>query len=169
MKKKINYADYAPQIIKALPAGCLLTTKKGEEVNTMIIGWGTLGICWGKQICSVFVRESRYTKSFLDANPEFTVNVPLEKPDPQVVKICGRLSGRDVDKFQEAGLTLAEPETVSVPGIREFPLTLECKVLYRQEQDPQAIPREIIDHHYAGGDYHTMYVAEIVDAYIIED
>lgn len=168
MKRKIDFRDYAPQIIKALPGGCLLTTKLGDTLNTMIIGWGTLGICWGKPICTVFVRESRYTKHFLDENPEFTVNTPVEKVTPEVIKICGRLSGRDVDKFKEAHLTPVEPETISVPGVKEFPLTLECKVLYKQEQDAASIPQEILDHHYAGGDYHTMYIAEIVDAYMIE-
>ena len=39
--------------------GVLLTTKVGERTNSMVIGWGTLGIEWGKTIFTVFVRENR--------------------------------------------------------------------------------------------------------------
>ena len=73
MKREVNPFDYAGEICKALPGGILLTTKGATGVNTMTIGWGTLGIEWGKPICTVFVRESRFTKGLLDKNPEFTI------------------------------------------------------------------------------------------------
>lgn len=40
--RKINPADYAETIIKAIPKRVLLTTK-ADKVNTMVIGWGTFG------------------------------------------------------------------------------------------------------------------------------
>ena len=40
-----------------------------------------------------------------------------------------------MDKIAELGLTLENPEVVAAPGIRELPLTLECKVRYIQDQD----------------------------------
>ena len=43
-KRKINAADYAGEIIKALPRGILLTTKAGDKVNSMVIGWGAFGV-----------------------------------------------------------------------------------------------------------------------------
>lgn len=42
--KTVNAADYAETIIKAIPKGCLVTTKAGEKVNSMVIGWGTYGV-----------------------------------------------------------------------------------------------------------------------------
>ena len=50
-----------------------------------------------------------------------------------------------MDKIKEMGLTLEESEKISVPGIKELPLTLECKVLYKQEQDRNAIPADIVE------------------------
>ena len=76
MKKEINLWDYAGDIMKELQKGVLLTTKSGERVNTMTIAWGTLGIEWARPIFTVFVRENRYTRTFLEENPEFTINVP---------------------------------------------------------------------------------------------
>ena len=174
MKRKINVWEYAPQILENVGKGVLLTTKADGIVDTMTIGWGTLGIQWGKPIFIAFVRESRYTKELVDKNLEFTVNVPYGELDKSILGVCGTKSGRDMDKIKELGLTLEEPETISVPGIKELPLTLECKVIYRQDQDPAAINQENTDRYYPRndqfpeGDYHTAYYGQILSAYIIE-
>ena len=173
MKRPINVWDYAGKINEETGKGILLTTKADGKVNTMTIGWGTLGIQWAKPIFIAFVRESRYTKEMLEKNPEFTVNVPLGAIDKNILGICGTKSGRDMDKFEVLGLTEEAPETISVPGIKELPLTLECKVIYKQDQDPAAIAKENDDRYYAKGtpnenDYHTAYYGQILAAYIIE-
>lgn len=170
MKKFVNAFDYAGDICKALPQGILMTTKAGSKVNTMTIGWGTIGIEWGKPIFIAFVRDSRYTKELLDANGEFTVNVPVGAIDKKTLGYCGTKSGRDTDKIADLGLTLEEPEVISVPGIRQLPLTLECKIIYRQFQEEKQLPADLYDRYYPGlvGDYHTAFYGEIVSAYIIE-
>lgn len=173
MKRKIKLWEEAGYILENVGKGVLLTTAAEGKVNTMTIGWGTLGIQWGKPIFIAFVRESRYTKELLDKNPEFTVNVPYGEYDKSILGICGTRSGRDVDKIQESELSLEESDTVSVPGIRQLPLTLECKVIYRQEQDPAAISQENTARYYPkengnNGDYHTAYYGEVTAAYIIE-
>ena len=174
MKRKVNVWDYAGKIAEAMNPGILATTKANGKVNTMTIGWGTLGIEWGRPIFILFVRESRYTRQMLAENGEFTINVPLDGCDKQILSYCGTKSGRDTDKIADLNLTLEEPETISVPGIKELPLTLECKVIYQQDQNPDAILPEIQKRSYppffpdGRGDYHTAYYAQILDAYIIE-
>ena len=173
MKRKINVWDYAGEIIEKTGNGVLLTTKAGDAVNTMTIGWGTLGIQWGKPIFIAYVRQSRYTKELLDKNGEFTVNVPMGEFNKKILGVCGSKSGRDMDKIRELGLTLEEANNISVPGIKELPLTLECKVIYKQDQDPAAIAPENDGRYYAkgtpnDGDYHTAYYGQIVSAYIVE-
>ena len=74
-----------------------------------------------------------------------------------------------MDKIKELGLTLEESNCISVPGIKELPLTLECKVIYRQNQDEKAIAPENIARYYPQGDFHTAYYGQVLDAYIIED
>ena len=173
MKRKVEIADYAGRIMEQTSKGILLTTKAGGQVNSMTIGWGFLGIQWAKPIFVVLVRQSRHTKKMLDENPEFTVNIPLGAIDPKILGTCGSKSGRDMDKIKELGLTLEEGETVSVPAIKELPLTLECKVIYRQDQDPNAIAPDDDARFYAKGtanegDYHTAYYGQITAAYIVE-
>ena len=175
MKRFISPFDYANVITKALkPAGVLLTAKADGQLNTMTIGWGTLGVQWGRPVFIVFVRGCRHTKGMLDKNPEFTVNIPLGQIDPNILTFCGTKSGRDTDKFAALGLTAEEPEVISVPGIKELPLTLECRVVYSQQQVPEAFLSEAVRKIYPAesqnihDDFHTTYYGEIVSAYIIE-
>ncbi len=169
-KRKIDITDCANDIIKALPEGCLLTTKAGEKLNSMVIGWGNPGRIWGRPMFVCYVRLSRYTKELLDLNPEFTVNAPIGKADPTALKICGTLSGRDLDKIAASRLTPVEANVISVPGFMEFPVTLECKVVYRQEMDESALDEKLRSRFYGDAhDIHVILAGEIVDAYVIEE
>ena len=174
MKQEINAFDYAGQLCQALPGGVLLTTKRGEEVDTMTIGWGHIGIEWGKPIFVAYVRESRYTHEMIEATNEFTVNIPYGNVDKHILGYCGTKSGRDVNKIQDLGLTLVDSDHVAAPGIKELPITLECKVIYKQLQDISAIPQNIQDRYYPADaqekqDIHYAYYGEIVGAYLIQD
>ena len=67
-----------------------------------------------------------------------------------------------------ARLTLAEPEIIHTPGILEAPLTLECRVLYRQDQALPQIPESLRERFYGdAGDFHTAYIGQIVSSYIL--
>ena len=136
----------------------------------MTIGWGHLGIEWSRPVFVAYVRKSRYTTQLLQENGEFTVNVPLDGVDPEIIRVCGRQSGRDIDKIARLGLTLSSGEAVSVPAIRELPLTLECKVIYTAEQDASRLPQEIQDKYDPGEpqDIHVAYYGQVVSAYIEE-
>ena len=67
---------------------------------------------------------------------------------------------------------------MSAPAIRELPLTLECRVLYRQLQDRTAIPEEIRRTMYpedvdsssplANRDCHVAYYGKILKAYLLQ-
>ena len=174
MKEFVNPFDYAKEINYALEKGILLTTKAGEKVNTMAIGWGMMGIQWNKPVFIGLVRGCRHTYSMLEENPEFTINIPLGTLDKNIIRVCGTKSGRDLDKFQELGLTTEEPENISVPGIRQVPLTLECKVIYKVRQEGKEIPADVMERFYPEWeqnpeDLHSVYYGLIEKAYIIED
>lgn len=174
MKQQIDAFDYAGHICKSMKPGILLTTKAGEKVNTMTIGWGKIGIEWNRPVFIAYVRETRYTKQLLEENGEFTVNIPYGEFDSKILGYCGTMSGRDTDKIRDLGLTLVDSDVVQVPGIAQLPLTLECKVIYKQQQDLTKIPQAILDRFYpvldesGFKDYHIAYYGEIVNAYLIQ-
>lgn len=175
MKEKVNISEYAGLITAALPKGILLNTN-GDKYNSMVIGWGHLGTLWSLPTFHVYVRKGRYTREQLDKTGEFTVSIPLGNIDTNINRICGSQSGYNIDKAKEAGLTLADPEVNHTPGIFEYPLTIECKVLYSQELDLAKIPHDLFARYYpqdvpgthtgSNRDTHLMYVGQIVAAYI---
>ncbi|MCH4072247.1 flavin reductase family protein [Pseudoramibacter sp.] len=179
-KRKVKIDEIAGKIVSELPKGILLTTKTEDKVNTMTIGWGTVGIEWGKPVFAAYIREGRFTRKQLDRNPVFTVNIPVERT-PEVRKavgFCGSHSGRTEDKISGAGLTLVESEAVAAPAVKEFPITLECQVVFKQRQELSEIDSKFenfypqdVDSSATGAnkDAHIAYYGEIVDAYIIED
>lgn len=168
-RKQIDALGCADVIAKALEKGVFLTTKAGDKVNSMVIGWGHVGRIWNRPVFVAYVRDCRYTRELLDAHPEFTVNVPVNGFTQKAFALCGTESGRDRDKIAEAGLTLIDGQTVSVPAIAEFPLTLECRVLYRQEQVESELPDEIRRQFYdEEKGNHVCYYGEILSAYLLE-
>lgn len=177
-RKKIVVAEYAQNILEALSKGILLTSKAGDKVNSMTIAWGTLGIEWATPIFVAFIREHRFTRELLDKNPEFTVNIPFGEYNKKILGVCGSKCGRNLDKITEAGLTLVDSEIISVPAVKELPLTLECKIVYQQKQElpelieayrtkfyPQDVDGAAVG---ANRDAHIAYYGEIVSAYILE-
>ena len=178
MKKEYKPLSLAEDILSALNNGILLTTKADDEVNTMVISWGTMGIEWGKPVFTTFVRESRHTYDLLMKNGEFTINVPLDgELSGDVFEVCGSESGRDVNKIEKCHLTLVDGEEISVPGIQECPITLECKVIYQQRQDVRVLldayrercyPEVNEENAQNHDSVHTAFYGEIVKAYIID-
>lgn len=160
----ISYNEYARETLTSLSEGAFLTTKADNKVNTMTIGWGAVSYMWGKPVFTVMVRESRYTKTMIDAAGEFTVSLP-EGALADAVKLCGAKSGRDMDKIKEAGLTLLPPKSLSTPFIDGCTLHFECKTLYKQEMDLTLLDESTRDRWYANGDVHTIYYGEIIGAY----
>ena len=139
----------------------LITAGDELESNTMTASWGGLGIMWGKNVATAYIRPQRYTKEFVDNNDTFTLSfLPEEKRE--ALNICGRVSGRDVeDKWAEAGV---HPYYIDgTTAVEEAEMVLVCKKLYAQEMYPECfIETECDTKWYPQADYHTMYIAEIV-------
>ena len=142
----------------------LVTAGNAERCNTMTASWGGLGILWGKQVATIYLRPQRYTKEFVDAEDYFTLSLLPEAYRTTLV-YCGRVSGRDEDKIAGSGLHVALA-SCGAPYFEEAETVLVCRKLYRQRIDPDSFLVEgIAEAHYPEQDYHDMYIAEIVEAY----
>lgn len=139
----------------------LVTAGTKVKANTMTISWVGVGVLWGKNVAYIFIRDSRYTKEFLDNNEFFSVSF-LSEAYRDALKYCGSHSGRDGDKFKESGLTPAYRH--SIPYIDEGNLILLCEKMSatRITEDSFLVP-EIKEKWYKDGDMHTMYIAEILE------
>ena len=142
---------------------------KGRAVNTMTASWGHLGCLWGNNDPSavVYIRESRYTKEFVDKEPYFSLCV-MDKSFKKQMAYLGSTSGRDEDKIAKAGLTPVYADNTVY--FEEAKLVLVCKKVYAAEIQPSGIIyQETIDQSYPQGDYHTMYIGKIVKVLVRDD
>ena len=72
----------------------LITAGNEEKCNTMTASWGGVGIMWGKNAVTTYIRPQRYTKEFVDANDTFTISF-FDESYRKAFNICGSVSGRD--------------------------------------------------------------------------
>ncbi len=179
-RRPIDLYEHFNTIMKELKKGITITTQADGKANAMTISWGGIGVEWQSPLFVTYIRTGRYTHELLEKHGEFTVNIPLDGQSVNKIKgYLGAKSGRDEDKLAELGLTLVDGEQVQVPAIAELPMTLECKVIYKQDQDLSKMPADFIDkfypqdvdslYHGSNKDVHTMYYGEIVNAYILEE
>jgi flavin reductase (DIM6/NTAB) family NADH-FMN oxidoreductase RutF len=168
MVKTINFNDKLKEMLDQIPKGAFLTVKSGENLNTMTIGWGNIGIIWGKPIFMVAIRPSRYTYNLLEKAKDFTISIPIEKDLKKALSYCGTYSGRDVNKFKECNLIIKNGRKVSSPIIENCNLHYECKIVYKQSIKPERLNKDIKDKHYKNNDFHILYFGEIVDCYLSE-
>jgi flavin reductase (DIM6/NTAB) family NADH-FMN oxidoreductase RutF len=112
--------------------------------NVMTSSW--VGVCSSKPACVMTcLRKATYTFGNIMKRKAFTVNIPSESLASHAAYV-GRVSGRDVDKFAETGLTPVKSAVVDAPYVKEFPLIIECQLKQTVELGS-----------------HTMFIGEIID------
>lgn len=138
----------------------LITAGNEKKFNTMTASWGSLGVFWGMNTATVYLRPQRYTKEFVDANDTFTIAF-FDKKYKKAMSICGSVSGRDTDKVKETGLT--PYFTNGTVSFEEASMILVCRKLYHAPMPPENFDaKENDEKWYPNKDYHVMYVSEIV-------
>jgi flavin reductase (DIM6/NTAB) family NADH-FMN oxidoreductase RutF len=161
MKIDVQTTDYLKELIGVMTREGLLLCVAGPNgrPNAMTIGWGTVGVIWGRPIFVALVRPTRYTYGLLEAAGDFTVNL-MPRNMADAVAYCGSVSGRDHDKLAERGLTPVPAKMVRSPLIDEAVLQLECRVVHRNKVEPASLPPEI-DAMY-NQDYHGLFYGHIL-------
>lgn len=165
--KEINIRDVKENAVRLISNDwALLTAKDGEGCNPMTVSWGGMGELWGKDMATVYVRESRYTKTLIDKEEYFSLCF-FDEAHKAALKYCGAKSGRDVDKVKETGLTPVFSE--NAPCFEEARLVLVCRKMARLYLDEAGfIDKEIMDKWYADKDMHYIYFGEIEKVLISE-
>lgn len=144
----------------------LITAGTEEKCNTMTASWGAMGVMWGKNAVTVYIRPQRYTKEFVDREDTFTISV-LGPEYRKALNYCGTVSGQGIDKIREAGLT---PYAVDgTAGIAEADMIMVCRKMYHDTIKPEGfLDGEQDQKWYPEKDYHTMYIAEVMKVLVRE-
>ncbi len=138
-----------------------VTAMNGRKVNAMTIAWGAMGELWGVHTATIYVRASRYTKEFLDAQDAFSISF-FNDTYKGALKYLGQVSGRDEDKIKNARLHVNIED--EIPFIDEANFVILCKKLYAIDLPTEGFTgagKDMPDKWYADGDIHTMYVGQI--------
>lgn len=139
----------------------LITAGNGDKVNTMTASWGGFGVMWGKNAAYIVVRESRYTKEFLDSSDTFSLTF-FENPPRGELKYLGGVSGRDEDKIKNARIDVCYAG--DTPFVGDGNLVFICRKMSATRIDDSTIlDKKVIENWYADGDYHTLYIGEITE------
>ena len=162
-----EYLENADQLMQRIQKGAFLTVSTESEVNTMTIGWATIGYVWQRPIFMVAVRDSRHTFSLLEKTDNFTGSIPAGDDQNDAVMYCGTKSGRDVDKFKECGLRRKTAQQVQSPILDIAGVHYECRIVYKSAMDNTFLDSNL-ERLYPRKDYHTLYFGEIVACYETE-
>ncbi len=164
----VAYTSYLKETLELLDDPGLLLVAAGAngKPNAMTIGWGAVGLIWGKHIFTVLVRPSRFTYALLNESDSFTVCLPSPGMR-EAVEYCGQYSGRDGDKLAACHLTTIPSTKVKAPGIAACPVIYECRIVHYNEVNPPTLARDITA--YPRGDYHRIYSGEIMAVRALAD
>jgi len=131
-------------IVHPHPVFLVGTYDSEDKPNLATVSWG--GICCSEPPCvAVSLREATLTFHNIKKNKAFTVGIPSASQS-KIADFAGVVSGRDTNKFRQAGLTALKSEKVHAPYAEEFPYSLECRLL-----------------HVLKIGLHTLFVGEIVN------
>lgn len=142
MKQKIS-SDEAQDCFSGFPV--VLGTVGGSKDNII-----TLAMChvfsFKPLLLGVGIGHRRFSYGLFLKSRDFAVNIP-DKKMLKSVQICGSKSGRNVDKFEIAGLTREKADKIGSPLVAECPVNIECVKVNQVE----------------AGD-HTWFIGEVVAA-----
>ncbi len=109
-----------------MPVFIVAAYDKEQNPCCMNAAWG--GIYDTDQIMLCLADDHKTTKNILESKA-FTVSI-ADAAHVVEADYVGIVSGNQVpDKMQKAGLTTVRSEFVDAPIIKEFPMTIECKLL----------------------------------------
>ena len=108
-----------------IPAA-LISCGDMEKSNIMTVAWTGI-INTNPPVVYVSIRPERYSYPIIKESGEFVINLTNEDL-AFATDWCGVRSGREYDKFKEMNLTKEKLNHVKCPGIKESPVSIECKV-----------------------------------------
>jgi flavin reductase (DIM6/NTAB) family NADH-FMN oxidoreductase RutF len=104
----------------------LVTCSLAGKDNIITLAWASK-MCMKPPKMAIAINQVRHSYRMVKESGEFVINLPTVD-QVRLVDYCGTRSGKDVDKFSECGFTREKGKVVSVPLIRECPVSIECRV-----------------------------------------
>jgi flavin reductase (DIM6/NTAB) family NADH-FMN oxidoreductase RutF len=122
-------ADPNEALLRKYPEQVVLVTTRGTDgkANVMAVGW----VAIASSVPPMFVLgidEDAYTYKLLTETREFVVAFPSERMARETL-FAGSHSGRDKDKFAEAGIRTEPAALVKAPLVADAVANFECALV----------------------------------------
>lgn len=141
----------------------LITAGDEKKVNTMTASWGGMGVLWGHNVVTVYVRPQRYTREFIDAQDSFSLS--FFDGYKKELGVLGSVSGRDKDKINDVKFNVTYLD--GVPTFEEAKLVLIVEKVYVDMIKPECFLDTSLDTTcYPKRDHHIVYIARVKKAYV---
>lgn len=114
-----------------MPTYMIATYNEDDSVDAMAMAWG--GIC-AENMVALNLEEDHKTVDNLRERGAFTLSVPGEDTLVECDYMGTASAKQHSDKFRRTGLHAEKSSRVDAPVVKEWPLTLECRVVEMQEQ-----------------------------------
>jgi flavin reductase (DIM6/NTAB) family NADH-FMN oxidoreductase RutF len=110
--------------------GCVVLVTSGtmENPNVMTFSWQTPVNNSDPCLILLAISHVRHSYDLIKENHELVINVPGEELLEQTHYV-GTVTGKDIDKLKESGLTPIAARVVAPPLIEECAAHLECRVV----------------------------------------
>lgn len=166
MFRDICLRDFKENVIEIISKEYMLITAGNKDgYNMMTASWGFMGEMWGEDSVAVVVRPERYTMDFIENSDYFTLTFYGDKKD--VHKICGSMSGREVDKTKLSGLTPVKNDKYVY--FDEARLVLIVKKRYVQQMNEESLTdKTIAEKWYSSAGWHNLIIGSIERIYVKE-
>ena len=103
-----------------------VTCQAGSQTNVFTLN--RIASCNAEPpMISISVRPSRASHDLIDQSGEFVVNIPWSEME-LIGDFVGTTTCREINKWQETGLTTQPASIVSTPLLDACPVNLECQV-----------------------------------------
>ncbi|UCF15280.1 MAG: flavin reductase family protein [Phycisphaerales bacterium] len=111
--------------------GCVVLVTSGgmENPNVMTFSWQTPVNSADPCLIILSISHVRYSYELIKQNQELVINVPGEEL-LDATHFVGCVTGRNIDKFKEAGLAPVAAAAVEPPLVEECAAHLECRVVH---------------------------------------
>lgn len=105
----------------------LASCGRGGGANVITLAWVS-PVSIDPPMLAISVAPPRHSHRLISGARQFVVNIPSPRM-LDAVWYCGTRSGRDVDKFEGAGLTATPARVVETPLVEECFGHIECRVV----------------------------------------
>jgi len=105
----------------------LVTTRFNGKDNVIPVDWH-IPLSFSPKLYAVCLENSNYTSEMISSSGCFAVNFVSSELEEKVLQ-CGKISGRENDKFALTGLQKTDAQKINAPILNDSIGFLECELM----------------------------------------